>query len=51
MFNDMKTAELELLLEKKMNEIYDIRQELARRKGDMPKPITNYDFEGQYLTD
>ena len=46
-----KTEELEKLLQKKMDEVYELRMELARRKGDVPKVNDSIDFEHQYLTD
>lgn len=40
--------ELEKLLKIKMYEIYRLRMELSRRKGDVPEPV-NVDYE-KYVT-
>lgn len=51
-FRKLSTPELESLLQKKMDEIYSIRQELDRRKNGPPRRVgsENIDFT-KYLTD
>lgn len=44
----MSNEELKKLLAQKMDEVYRIRMEIARRSGDTPRPAS-VDFE-QYIT-
>lgn len=50
MYREKSTAELEKMLARKMNEVYELRMEISRRKGDVPQPTDNVNFE-KYLTD
>lgn len=48
-WRSMSLKELELLLSVKMDELYALRMEIARRKGDVPQSRGSVDFE-QYVT-
>ena len=45
----LSTETLERMCERKSNELYDLRMELSRRRGDTPA-ATTVNFE-QYVTD
>ena len=45
---NMSVQELENLLHKKMDEVYRIRMEISRKKGDVPKAV-DVDYE-KYVT-
>ena len=44
----MNIEELEKVLQKKMDEIYELRQIISRKKGDVP-PSVEVDYE-KYIT-
>lgn len=45
---NMSVQELENLLHKKMDEVYRIRMEISRKKGDVPAAV-DVDYE-KYIT-
>lgn len=49
-FQGKTTKELEIELRKKMYEVYRLRMEIDRRKGDVPQGKVDVDFE-KYVKD
>lgn len=49
-YRGVSTTELKRCLEKLMEEVYDIRMEIARRENDLPEADKSVTFE-KYVTD
>ena len=46
---NMTQEALELLLKRRLDEVYIVRREIDRRRG-IAKPSVEIDFEGKYIT-